>query len=282
VILPEPLAEAQRARAPVAGRLDLLLAHDGVITRARRAFASPPLQLSRLRYDDPADPGAAVLTLLHLGGVLAGDRVQMRVEVGPGAAAQIPMAAATQVLRMPEGDAAHTLEIVLAERSRLAWLAQPLILFAGARFSQSTHITLAAGAQLALLDVLAPGRLARGERWQFARYESRLEVCDPGGRLLVAERAVIEPARSIPFVPDHAPVAGSLYLLGDTVDAERLASELHAAAPPGMGATVLPNGAGLLVRALGPTPSEVHRALSRIIYARWHATQQNASGDHST
>ncbi|KPV51107.1 hypothetical protein SE17_23105, partial [Kouleothrix aurantiaca] len=59
-------------------------------------------------------------------------------------------------------------------------------------------------------------------------------------------------------------------------------SELHAAAPPGMGATVLPNGAGLLVRALGPTPSEVHRVLSRIIYARWHATQQNASGDHST
>ncbi len=281
MILSEPLPEAQRARPPAAGRLDLLLERDGAITRPRRAFASPPLQLSRLRYDDPADLGAAVFTLLHLGGVLAGDRVQQRVEVGPGAAAQIPMAAATQVLRMPQGNAAHTLEIVLAEQSRLAWLAQPLILFGGAHFSQSTRITLAAGAQLALLDVLVPGRLARDERWQFARYESRLEVCDADGRLLAAERAVIEPARSIPFLPEGAPVAGSLYLLGDTLDAERLATEVHAAAAPSVGTTVLPNRAGLLVRVLGPTPSEVHLALSRI-YTRWHGAQQNTSGDHIT
>lgn len=280
MILSEPLPEAQRARPPASGGLDLLLERDGAITRPRRAFASPPMQLSRLRYDDPADPGAAVFTLLHLGGVLAGDRVQMRVELGPGAAAQIPMAAATQVLRMPAGDAAHALEIVLAEGSRLAWLAQPLILFAGACFSQTTRIMLAAGAQLALLDVLAPGRLARGERWQFTRYESRLEVCDAGGRLLVAERAVIEPARSIPFLPEHTPVAGSLYLLGDTIDAEGMAAELAASSAPGLGATVLPNGAGLLVRALGATPSEVHGALSRV-YARWHAAQQKKGGDHS-
>ncbi len=262
------------------GRLELALEDRRGITRPVRALALPPVQLSRVRYDSPRAPGRAVFTLLHLGGVLAGDRAQMHVRLAPGAEAELHMAAATQVLQMPAGDAAHMIELRLGAGSRLAWLAQPLILFAGARFSQNTRVFLAPGARLALLEVLVPGRLARGERYAFASYEARLEVCDETGRCLVAERALLEPGRlplGVPGALADTPVLGSLYLLGDAPGADRLASALHDPADRNLGVSALPNGAGVLVRALGATPSQVHRRLLAIYAATSLSTADTAA-----
>lgn len=248
---------------PGQGRLDLLLERVGGVTRPARSYASPPVQLSRVRHDLPGRPHVAALTLLHLGGVLAGDRARLDVELGEGAAAQVEMAAATQVYATPSACAEHTLTLRLGAGSALAWLAQPLILFGGASFSACTHVVLAPGARLALLEVLVPGRLARGERYRFARYAAQLEVCDATGRCLVAERALLEPQRrplAVPGLLGDTPVVGSLYLLGDTVPAERLARVAHDA-DEAAGAGVLPNGAGLLVRALGATGSAVRERL---------------------
>ena len=251
-----------------AGRLELHLGRDARgVTVPLRSLAQPPLQLSRVRYDDPACPETATLTLLHLGGVLAGDRVQMHVALEAGAGARIQMAAATQVLRMPDGCAAHKLEITLAEDSRLDWLAEPLILFGGARFSQQIHVTLGCGARLALMDILVPGRLARGECDAFERYETRLDVCDGGGRLLMAERGLLEPRRralAVPGIRGSTPVVGSLYLLGDQIDATQLAAQLHILDDARLGVSELPNHSGVLVRLLDATPSAARERLHAI------------------
>jgi urease accessory protein len=254
-----------------AGLLDLRLGCDPAgVTRPLRALAHPPVQLSRVRYDDPTRPDTAVFTLLHLGGVLAGDRVNMALRLERGAEARVRMAAATQVLRMPSGGATHALDIHLGAGSTLDWLAEPLILFGGARFSQATLVTIEPGARLALLDILVPGRLARGERYAFERYDMRLEVFGPGERLLAAERARLLPrehALGVPGVLGETPVVGSLYLLGDTLDAERLAARLHDEAEPRLGVSVLPNGCGVLVRALAATPSGARK----LLLAAWGA-----------
>jgi urease accessory protein len=247
-----------------AGKLDLALERIGEMTRPLRAEVRPPLQLSRARYDIAGQPETVAFTLVHLGGILDGDRYDLCVEVGPGASAQITTAAATQVYRMPHGDARQEITLRLAANSWLAWLPEPLILFAGARFTQITYIEIAAGARLGLLDVLVPGRLARGEVGQFERYEARLEVCTPNGRCLVAERALLEPQRRAILAPGmlgRTPVLGSLYILDDTLDAERCCAWVNQRDDRALGATSLPNGSGLLVRALGDAPSAVHTKL---------------------
>jgi urease accessory protein len=259
---------ASHACGRQSGALDLRLVRLGAATRPVRAIARAPIQLSRARYDLPDQSDAAAFTLVHLGGILEGDRYDVQVELGPDASASITTAAATQVLRMPEGDARQDIALRLAPGSRLAWLPEPLILFAGARFTQTTRVELAPGARLALLDVLVPGRLARGEAYQFKRYESRLEVCDPGGRCLVAERATLEPRRCNPATAGmfgRTPVLGSLYLLGDTIDAERGCAWLSQRGDGALAAAILPNGAGLLVRTLGNAPSAVHATLRDLL-----------------
>jgi urease accessory protein UreH len=113
--------------------------------------------------------------------------------------------------------------------------------------------------------VFVPGRLAHGEQFQFVRFESQLEICDQAGACLSAERARIEPGRFAPaaaglFGP--TPVLGSLYLLGDSIDAEGLCS--RAAPLCAGGAAVLPNGCGVLIRMLGEGASELRGRLLAI------------------
>jgi urease accessory protein len=250
-----------------AGQLDLSLERVGLMTRPVRSAVRPPLQLSRVRYDAIEQPGTAAFTLVHLGGILEGDSYDLQVALGPGATASVATAAATQVYRMPHGAARQDTTLRLAAGSRLAWLPEPLILCAGARFSQHTSVELAPGALLGLLDVLVPGRLARGEVYQFERYEMRLEVCTPGGDCLVAERALLEPQRrdiATVGVLGCTPVLGSLYVLGDGVDADYWCARINQSDPHDIAGTRLPNRSGLLVRMLGATPSAVHSRLREL------------------
>jgi urease accessory protein len=267
----EPLAVratlGARRSASQTGALDLRLERVGATTRPARRVAHPPLQLSRVRHDVAGQPGAAALTLVHLGGILAGDRYDIQVALGPHAAATVTTAAATQVYQMPYGEARQDIRLQLGAGSRLAWLPEPLILFAGSRFTQTTKVELAPGALLGLLDVLVPGRLARGEIHQFDRYEARLEVCSPDGRCLVAERAVLEPRRRDPAAVGalgFTPVLGSLYILGDGVDAEYWCSWINQRDDRALAGAILPNRAGLLVRTAEATPSVVQTRLRRL------------------
>jgi urease accessory protein len=174
--------------------------------------------------------------------------------------------AATQVLQMVAGEAAQDLTLRAGAGGRLLWLPEPLILFGGAAYRQRTRVELGPGALVVLLDVLVPGRLARGERFRFRRYEARVEICDAAGRLLAAERALVAPAEHDPTAPGlfgALPVLGSLYLLGHGIDARALAEELQAALGAQGGAGSLPGGAGVLARVAGEAPSAVRGALLR-------------------
>jgi urease accessory protein len=242
-------------------------------TIAQRRLAVPPLQLSRVRYDDAADPQKAVLTLSHLGGVLDGDQYQVHVQAAAGTRAQLVSAAATAIHPALRYGAEQYVRLALATDSHLEWLLEPTILYAGARFRQHTYIELAPGARLTLLEIIVPGRLARGELFSFECFESVLEVyaaatsSSLAPHLLVNERGVIEPQtqplwKLPPFVQN--PVIGSLYLLGCSMPTKELAASLRTHGLASAGMTILPNNAGILIRLVGNSSSSVRNQLMRL------------------
>src|SRR5262249_38597917 len=79
---------------------------------------------------------------------------------------------------------------VLAEGARLEYVPDHLIPSPGARLEQRTDIALGSGASLLLADAWAVGRVARGERWQFAHLDLALRIRDERG-LLLTERCVL-------------------------------------------------------------------------------------------
>jgi urease accessory protein len=154
----------------------------------------PPLKVVRaFEVEDGA-------TLVHLhnvsGGLLGGDRLELVVNVGRGAQVQITTTGATRVYR-PRAEAlavSQSNEIVVAENGLLEYLPDAVIPFAGARFAQRTSIRLAAGAGLFWWEILAPGREARGESFQYESVELKTGLV-AAGRLVAAERVRLEPKR---------------------------------------------------------------------------------------
>jgi len=143
----------------------------------------------------PQENGAALVHLHNVsGGVLAGDDLHLDIEVGPQGRAQVTSTGATRVYRRREGspDSEQATSISVAEGGLLEYLPDTLIPFAGSRHRQSTRITLANGATLLGWEVVASGRQAMGERFQFDRLRLTTRIDSPQGPILL-EDFLLEP-----------------------------------------------------------------------------------------
>jgi len=161
-------------------------------TIVRPKQQQPPWRVIR------AFSGESIEALTHLhnvsGGVLDSDDLRLRVEVGPGANAQITTTGATRLYRSRSAGAVsrQRTEIHVGERGLLEYLPDPLIPYARARFEQSAVIELEAGATLFWWETFAPGREAAGEVFQYHALRSSLEL-RAGGALVALEQFAIEP-----------------------------------------------------------------------------------------
>ena len=162
--------------------------------RVRVTRQDPPWKVVRAFRQ----PGAG--TLVHLnnvsGGVLAGDRLALDVEVEAGSSAQITTTGATRLYRHRPGsdDSEQRATFRVGERGLLEYLPDPLIPYAGSRHAQRTDIRLAAGACLFWWEVLAPGRQAFGESFAFERLRIETQILAEN-RPLLHERFLLEPRK---------------------------------------------------------------------------------------
>jgi urease accessory protein len=155
---------------------------------------TPPLKVVRAF---PQENGAALVHLHNVsGGLLGGDRLGLSVHVGAAAAVQLTTTGATRIYR-PRREAAATLqsnEITLAENALLEYVPDAIIPFAGARYEQRTKIHLAPGSGLFWWEILAPGREARGEIFEYESVEMHAEI-SAAGRPIAIEQVRLEPRR---------------------------------------------------------------------------------------
>jgi urease accessory protein len=125
-------------------------------------------------------------TLAHIhnlsGGVLDRDSLVCRIEVAPGAQAQVTTTGATRVYRSRSENhtAVQHSAIILDEESYLEYLPDQLIPFAGSRFQQTISIQLRPRASLIWWERFAPGREAGGEVFQYESLATSLELVADG------------------------------------------------------------------------------------------------------
>jgi len=154
-----------------------------------RAFASSPLRLLTPRNHGD---GAWVFLSSLGGGLVDGDRLDIDVDAAPQTAAFIGTQASTKVYRSSRGTSQH-LAIHAAEGASVALVPDPVVAFAGARYEQRIDVFLDVDASLVLFDAYTCGRAARGERWQFARFESKTTIAREG-RLFFQDSTRLDPA----------------------------------------------------------------------------------------
>lgn len=262
------------------GVVELSLRRSGPRTVVRDVYFQTPLQIMRPYYLD--DSGTAYLYLLSPGGgVVGGDRYAIAVTLEAGARACMTTASATKLYASPDSVARQRFEVVLQAGAVFEYLPEQIIPFAQSAFHQDMTVRLGSGALAVLMEIVAPGRLARGEAFAYRDYGSGLSVADARDRVLLRERTRLQPLHwdtgGIGLLEGFH-YLGTLYVLSESCGAAgELADDLHGLVADCRGciggATALEWG-GVVVRLL----AEDHATASRTLHAVWDRVRRRLLG----
>ena len=159
--------------------------------RVTRSLAVPPV-----RFVQPHAESDAVWVFVSAfgGGMLEGDDYRFDIKCRETAKLIFSPQANTRIFPCPNGKMTRqSVRGTVYAQGLVVTGGDPVVLYAGSRFSQSQHWTLHPQARLVLMDWLVVGRLDRGERFAFEGYENDLRVENEKGHPLLLDRLSLEP-----------------------------------------------------------------------------------------
>lgn len=204
------------------------------------------------------------------GGVLGGDRLLTDIVLEENAHVCLTTPSATRVYRTAERPAILETVIRLRQGATIEYLPDHVIPHAGSSLRQSLRVELDRGGCAILLDSMASGRVAHGERWNFEEIDSRTEVFS-SGRPVYINRTRIMPAVKRPDEPGL--MEGFDYMTCLCVFADEFTrwTEVCAALNAGIeglpgirgGASLLPRG-GCVAKFLARTAPDMTQANQKL------------------
>jgi urease accessory protein len=174
------------------GSLRLVLGLDGSGRCSLRENYSS--QLHRVLHIVPGGvPEEGVVYVLNpTGGVLQGDELEADIRVEAGAHAIVTTPSATKIHRMDRRQAQSRTRLQVERGAVLEFVPEPVIPFGGSKFIEDLSIDVAAGGKLFAWEILAPGRQARGEVFEYDLLALRLRLSE-GGVVVLRENAELRP-----------------------------------------------------------------------------------------
>lgn len=229
-----------------------------------RSQACTPLALLVSR---PRGTGCWGFLASHGGGLVSGDTVTVRADIGPDAAAYLGSQGLGKVYRgLAQESCSQDIALTVAPRGLGIWAPDPLACFAHARYRQTLTIALTEDASAVVVDALHAGRAARGERWQAQVIDCRMQLLVDGSQRLV-DRLLLTTGRSLERLRGWTCLA-TLLLLGPRalVTAQAAAALLPAPARQGdLLASFHPCAGGHLLRVATRTSAQLLELLARIL-----------------
>jgi len=197
-------------------------------------------------------------------GVLAGDNLHLKVEVGDRAQLYLTDQSATKVYSKPAGgnSAQVTWDLKVGAEAYLEFVPEPIILFKAAAMTQTMEVTIHPTGQLVLSERIIPGRLAREGAYSFEAFHSRLRIQSPTGKLYFADNLrLLGQANRFKLSPlfSRLPLLANFIVIAPKISLERLTQALQQFDAPADQLQVcespLPGCDGLLVRAIASQTS---------------------------
>jgi urease accessory protein len=257
----------------VAGAAEIGFAPRDGATRLSHLYQHDPL---RVLFPDAA-PGEGALAVLVTtsGGLVAGDRIGVRLRAESGAMVQVTTAAAEKIYRSTGAPTEVAQAMSVGAGAWLEYVPQETILFDGARLRRRLDVNLAPAAGFLGGGIIVFGRRARGERFTRGLLHDGLEVrrADTlvwGDALHLA--GDIAALMADPACFDDAAGCATLVLAPPDGDPARFVATARAvqeqAAAPGLRAGVTAVGGLAVARWLAKDPLPLRRAFVALA-AHW-------------
>jgi urease accessory protein len=243
-----------------------------------------PFMAQRVLYPERSLPDLGWLFIITTSGcVLQGDRMALEVALGPGARAHLTTQSATKIHTMDANYAAQTQHISLADGAYLEFMPDPLIPHRRARFLSDTRIGLAETATLLYSEIMQPGRKHHHPDECFGATVLSLATTAtrPSGRLLFAEKLLVEPERR-PLrqtgVMGPFDVLANVILLTPKGNADRVDARVDSAVDLEQGLAFgvcrLPNDSGLIFKVLARETRQVKAKVREF----WEVVREEITG----
>jgi urease accessory protein len=244
-----------------------------------------PLLVQQALYWDEAMPELPICSIISIGGgVLQGDRYRISIDVGEGACAHVTSQGANRIHRMDANYASQHQHLTLAAGSYLEYLPDFTIPYRDSRYINRTDIVIDESATLLYGEMLMSGRKHHhaSERFGFDLLSMQVSARRPGGKAIFTEKVLIKKdsdAFDLPAVSRGYDAFANLVCLTPPETAARIRERVEVnatpAAPRAMsGVSMLPNGAGLMLRAVGVESYDVRAEVRRF----WRIVREEARG----
>jgi urease accessory protein len=207
------------------GALALRFAREASTTRLVHREHCGPLRIQKTLYPEGGEVCQAVI--VHPpGGIAGGDRLDIFVDIGPRAHAQLITPGAAKWYRSGGREAIQNVQLHAGDAGIVEWLPHEAILFDDARACMRTSIVLAGRAVAIAWDIVCLGRTASGERFRSGVLQQRIELVRDGA-LVWVEQNVFEAASRMRASPvglhDH-PAFGTMLIAAPAIDRAWLAT----------------------------------------------------------
>ncbi|WP_207457878.1 urease accessory protein UreD [Azospirillum sp. SYSU D00513] len=262
-------------KVAVHGAATVRFEHRHGATRLATLYHHDPL---RVLLPDPraGDLPVAVLVTTS-GGMVGGDRMDVELSAGPGAAALVTSQAAEKVYRSAGPDCRIDTRVRVEDGAWLEWMPQEAIVFEGSRLRRLTRLELEGGARLIAGEMLVFGRAAFGETVSYGLVRDAWEVARDG-RLVWADALHLDgdiaEALAHPAAFAGAGACATLLHAGPDAAAQLEMAREATAALPGVRAAVTAFDGLLVVRILGGDAVAVRRAYASL----WSLLRAAAAG----
>ena len=267
------VSELEHAAPAWRASLALGFEHAGGRTRLARRDHDGPLVVQKPFHPE----GAAVCQVVVVhppGGIAGGDALEVDVEVGAHAHAQLTQPAASKWYR-GEATATQAVHVRVGEHATLEWLPQGAIVFDGARARSTFRVTIAPSSRVIAWELVCLGRTARGERFARGSFRQCIEIVRADA-LIWSERVHLpgnSPLLDAPVGLNGAPVFGTFVAVSPALDDAALAAARAIVPAAGdCGLTRLPDV--LVARYRGPASDDGLRYFA----ALWSALRPRLVG----
>lgn len=233
----------------------------------------------RALFPKPAPADLPVAVIVNVGGgLVGGDRIEVRAGVGEGAAGLVTSQAAEKVYRSTGAECRVETRLEVGAHGWLEWCPQETILFEQARLRRSLRLEVAPTGRTMLGEILVFGRLAAGERTRRGLVHDRIEVRRDGALIwldtlrLDGDYAPVFDARA--GLDGAQALATFLYVAPDAAGWAEAARERLGHEEDGVRAGVTVVNGLLLLRWLASDPLALRRSFAQF----WGGFRSAAAG----
>ncbi|MBM3905568.1 MAG: urease accessory protein UreD [Thaumarchaeota archaeon] len=233
-------------------------------------YSKAPLLTQKALYYDSDNPSMAYLFLMSSsGGVLQGDRYEIKISLGQNAIANITTQGATRIYKMESDYASQNIELEIGDDAYLEMLPDQIIPYANSRYFQHVNLSVGKNSTVVYSEIISPGRAARGELFDYEMCYLRFVAKNSVG-MKFTDISRLEPGAdkfANTAILGGNSVLGTMYVITEKKNhtiSEQIRSILENSEPL-CGFSFLPGDSGIVIRILGTSPEQIKAIFVQII-----------------